>query len=470
MASFTDEEKERIRPKLAAVADNMAAKRDAQIEADPDLQAERSGLPSGMNSPEDVDKFVQSGLISPETGNELKQRIQPVDPQVAANRAMQGISEQVEFNRSIMETRDKMLKNDQALQQAGISNKVQAKNQELVDSEQEAARMREIDPAGFFKGEDGEVSFGILAGAALSSAMGAFASAFTGGPNFAQQIIDRAIDRNIAAQKSRAAGAERAAGAARTAYEFWSDKLKDKVAADLATRRDMLDGFIEKNKSLLQQAQTVESRQRLQQAEQSLQQRRTEIDNNLKTKVAGLALQERAMDQEAERFNIQERRTEEKAAKTQSNIEAAGFAELPLDAKGGFTKEAREALKIKRTTEEIMAKVDETVSIIAKGGADMFKGDRTKFKSAMASLVTTMRKIQDTGANMSEQEFENLKNEAGFTESFRIGSDISFEDKENVEAVLQALKERVRTQAQIGIDAQPGARLLEPFSDSKVRR
>lgn len=63
----------------------------------------------------------------------------------------------------------------------------------------------EIDTNHLFKNEAGETSYGRVIAAAISVGLGAAGASLTGGPNFALQIINGAIDRDIAAQKEHLA-------------------------------------------------------------------------------------------------------------------------------------------------------------------------------------------------------------------------------------------------------------------------
>jgi len=62
-------------------------------------------------------------------------------------------------------------------------------------------RSMKVDPNRFFTDPDGSRNWTNTAIASIASAMGAFGAAMTGSPNFAQQIMQKAIDRDIQGQK-----------------------------------------------------------------------------------------------------------------------------------------------------------------------------------------------------------------------------------------------------------------------------
>lgn len=105
------------------------------------------------------------------------------------------------------------LEKEQALQSeqylATEFNARREKAQKDVDSHFEQFRRArqdlassKIDPTSWYKDEEGNKDWGKTIGAAIAVALGAMGSSMTGAPNFALQIIERAIDRNIDAQKT----------------------------------------------------------------------------------------------------------------------------------------------------------------------------------------------------------------------------------------------------------------------------
>lgn len=83
---------------------------------------------------------------------------------------------------------------DDRKQYQATLNDPNASNQDRAIAQAKLEKAQEIDPNRAFGGAGGQVM------AAIAMAMGAFGSAFTGGPNHAANIISRAIDRDIKAQ------------------------------------------------------------------------------------------------------------------------------------------------------------------------------------------------------------------------------------------------------------------------------
>jgi len=75
-----------------------------------------------------------------------------------------------------------------------------------MDSHEEKVREIQsltVDPNRIFTDPDGSRNWTNTAMATIASALGAFGSAMTGSPNFAMQIVQKAIDRDIQAQKDQ---------------------------------------------------------------------------------------------------------------------------------------------------------------------------------------------------------------------------------------------------------------------------
>jgi hypothetical protein len=88
-----------------------------------------------------------------------------------------------------------------------------------------------IDPTRVFQGDTYRAI-----GAAIAAGIGAYASALTGQPNFALNIIDKAIDRDIDAQKEELLKKKGKVGEIRNAYQDNLQRFKDEEMAEAATR------------------------------------------------------------------------------------------------------------------------------------------------------------------------------------------------------------------------------------------
>lgn len=115
-----------------------------------------------------------------------------------------------------------------------IASEVKAAEDRRLQAELEYKSGR-VDPKRIFSGEGGELR---QIGAAIASALGAFGAAMTGSGNFAQQIIQSSIDRDIEAQKEeiRVKGA-----AADNALNDLMSRRMTQGQAEAALRAQMLD-------------------------------------------------------------------------------------------------------------------------------------------------------------------------------------------------------------------------------------
>jgi len=77
--------------------------------------------------------------------------------------------------------------------------------------------------------------------AAIGSAMGAYASTISGAPNFAQQIIDKAIDRDIDAQKAAMSNKQQKVENLRGTYRDNLARFGDERQAELVTRSQIME-------------------------------------------------------------------------------------------------------------------------------------------------------------------------------------------------------------------------------------
>jgi len=84
-------------------------------------------------------------------------------------------------------------------------------------------------------------STGARIGAAIAVAMGAYASATTGGPNYAQQILDSAINRDIERQKSEYEKLKDRRSGLNTVFSQMMQKYGDERQALLATKSASLE-------------------------------------------------------------------------------------------------------------------------------------------------------------------------------------------------------------------------------------
>lgn len=116
----------------------------------------------------------------------------------------------------------------------------EASPEEKAKAQTELDRYGQLDPRRALGGVGTQVL------AAISIGLGAYGAAMTGGPNYAMQIIDKAIERDIVAQKDRFRNKRSAFFQEKDIYARKMGALKDEQAAELATA-----GYMSQNTALM---------------------------------------------------------------------------------------------------------------------------------------------------------------------------------------------------------------------------
>jgi hypothetical protein len=96
----------------------------------------------------------------------------------------------------------------------------------------EEARNARVDPTRFFSDRGAAGTIGV----AIATALGGLGAALSGGPNQALDTINRAIDRDIAAQEANQRNAQAGVGNARTFLDIARQQFDDRAAAQQAAR------------------------------------------------------------------------------------------------------------------------------------------------------------------------------------------------------------------------------------------
>lgn len=151
-----------------------------------------------------------------------------VQMQVADDVAALRNAQQVGFERSEAEAQRREAKR----QQVGRENV--AKMQQLTKDVNDASN---IDPAKFW---DNKGTLARVVGA-IGVALGGFVAARTGGPNLALEQIERAIDRDVDAQKARLAAARGKLDEQRGIYAAMRQQFGDERMADAAAKHAYLE-------------------------------------------------------------------------------------------------------------------------------------------------------------------------------------------------------------------------------------
>lgn len=214
------------------------------------LAQEKAPLPGGtpQTGPLDVVRAVQSemGAGTPGTSSTSRTvqqgvRLNPAD--VAAHEAEVRSGQAAEF-----EGQKKVIEAQTGMVQAAADHKAELERQAATDranqaaaddragalrreSDQlaQAAAEKKIDPSRLFSGS--HIWAGVLA--SVSQALGAYAAVISKTPNFAQQIVSNAVDRDVQAQREEA---DAARGRATNAYQKFRDAGLDAREASSALK------------------------------------------------------------------------------------------------------------------------------------------------------------------------------------------------------------------------------------------
>jgi hypothetical protein len=148
---------------------------------------------------------------------------------MAENEAMAAVHERIQINRRVE------------------AEKVVTGRLADFDKSVQEANAQSIDPDRWYRDSSGG-TFGRRLGASIALALGAFGAAFTKGPNYAMQIIQSAIDRDLMSQRAEMAKkqgavgqAQNAVGMARASFQDVEARGHAERAAELARAGRMID-------------------------------------------------------------------------------------------------------------------------------------------------------------------------------------------------------------------------------------
>jgi hypothetical protein len=187
-----------------------------------------------------------------------------------------------------LEAQTKAYAEKQKANQEAIAN-AQLKVQQI---EAEAGK---IEPQDFWANK----STGSRIAAAIAMGVGAYASAMTGGPNTAKQIIDGAIQQDLALQKEKYLRAKERGATARNAYGDLVAKLGSEEAASAAMVNNAYRMINTKLQIQESQAQNAERAMRIQSLRGDIEKSRMEVQAKQIEQLARLEAMKGAGQQEA---------------------------------------------------------------------------------------------------------------------------------------------------------------------------
>lgn len=155
------------------------------------------------------------------------------------------------------------------------------RREQMVESQKANEELMKYEPKDFWA----DKSTGSKIAAGLAMALGAYASAMTGGPNTAMQIIDNAINRDLALQKERYNRAKERGAMIKSAYADQLAILGDKEAAELGMLNYAYKNIDQKLSIMQQQTQNELTRANIAKTRQEMQ---LAIDANEQKKIEKL--------------------------------------------------------------------------------------------------------------------------------------------------------------------------------------
>jgi hypothetical protein len=229
----------------------------------------------------------------------------------AAEKGLQAGLEQASKERTVLSERAR------AIEDINILNvkKEQARREQVDSSMRQLKKTMfdfqraSIDPNRLFKNADGSRDYPKTIAAALAVGLGALGASLpkrmggTGGANQALQIIDKAIDRDIAAQRADIDKRRMGIGMQQNMLSMMRNQFSDERQAESAAKINMLQQFEMELDRVGAESKSPILRAKYDQLKADIHQKYNEIGNKFE-----LAAQENAIKSTSEQFNMEERR------------------------------------------------------------------------------------------------------------------------------------------------------------------
>lgn len=195
----------------------------------------RRAAPAPAQPPDLIDQLTQRPMDAPPLAPQDFRGLSPLEQQQQMIAEGERLAREGAANeaRAHMERAD-ILRQGQAdmAQLERERRETMARISQRYDAAIEEARNARVDPNRFFasRGVAGTI------GVAIASALGGFGAAMTGGANTAVDVINRAIDRDIAAQEANQRNAQAHVGNVRSLFDIARQEFSDRAAAQQAAR------------------------------------------------------------------------------------------------------------------------------------------------------------------------------------------------------------------------------------------
>lgn len=329
------------------------------------------------------------------------------------------------------------------------------------DAAQKAYDKMEVDPNRKFSGWNGVL-------AAIAMGLGQYASTMTGSRNTAMDLINSAIDKDIALQQDKIAKAKGKIGDMDSAYKFMRDQLKDDNAAALATRQMAYDNI---NQTLNNIQATSKNREvitnienlKVQVAQQSLN-----TANQLAQYVHG-----NIMSAESSRASILAQK------ENNQNTINASFMEKLVDAQkkgdplavpglGRASNEAfaKEAVALKNAADPMLSAIDEVIKLRGeKGGTETFDNQRFERLQALRQIIIDQMPAFKNSGVLNPSEFERFEKEWVDPSAYNVRGAFGQADKVTTKYKSRFITTRSLVDRRMKNYGLPGYRLPDEVTD-----
>jgi len=373
----------------------------------------------------------------------------------AAEQGRLSAIQQAEQERSILEERTKYLDKfnieRERIEQLRME-KVNKETEKLANSMIEFQKEK-INPNRIFRNADGSTNYVKTIGSAIAIGLGALGSSLPqrmggGGPNYALQIIDKAISRDIDVQKSDLEKKRVGLGMQQNMLGMMRNQFADDRQAEAATRLNMLQSF----EMELDNAAAMSKSSKLQAHYAQLKSGIEDKKNDLIAQFQDASYKDakqtilQQYEMEKGRIGIGMQQAQIKNAMIAREAQAIKSTEEGIPPPGlRFYKTG--FIPSKKSTEEAIAKMgdydymkklfDRAIFLRKKYWGETFPGEaKAEMDSLSSEIKIAMKKFHDMGANFSESEQEMVDNLTG-------GNIASWDLFENIQTKLKTVNNRI---------------------------
>jgi hypothetical protein len=339
-----------------------------------------------------------------------------------------------------------------------------AKVRDAVDQ----MKASKIDPYRFYRHPDGSTNYPKSIAAAIAVGLGALGASLpaqyggTGGPNVALQIIDKAIDRDIQAQRDDIANQRAGVGIQMNLLSQMRQQYGDERQAESAARVVMLETF--KMKLLETAAQSgsakVEANAQVLIAQADQTEATVLSDMRIRAAAAKVAGEEKLYTARARGAEAKYKQEAARMKAEQVSAAPVAFPGARIKA-GAYVPSKQDFMKSKPMVaayNDAAKKLDDLIAWRAKFGQEKLQiGELGVANKKLLRLRSAMRIIDETGARLDPGEIEMM------------GLDFEMGDIGFVTDYLKAIKDSIRTKVSEAIAVRGFELADQPSAGARKR-